>query len=245
MEEKMKLLIGLQDCDTRIKDAQNKKKEGPLKIKILQTDLAQSESELEAELNQLESYKGEKRAAELQIEELESNTVKSNIKLNNIKSNKEYKAALKELSDLEKEKALMEDKLLAIMEQIETLDKKCVVSKEKWEEMKENLQKENVAVLKKLKSLNKVLKGLEKERAHSCQAIDESLITRYDALRRNKDGFAISSVISGVCQMCHMGIPPQKFNELIRGDTLMSCPNCTRIIYWGDDERYKDIGKKS
>ena len=245
MEEKMKLLIGLQDCDTRIKDAQNKKKEGPLKIEILQTDLAQSESELEAELNQLESNKGEKRAAELQIEELESKTVKSNIKLNNIKSNKEYKAALKELSDLEKEKALMEDKLLAIMEQIETLDKKCVVSKEKWEEIKKNLQKENVAVSKKLKSLEKVLKGLGKERAHFCQAIDESLITRYDALRRNKDGFAISSVISGVCQMCHMGIPPQKFNELIRGDTLMSCPNCTRIIYWGDDERYKDIGKKS
>jgi predicted nucleic acid-binding Zn-ribbon protein len=37
-----------------------------------------------------------------------------------------------------------------------------------------------------------------------------------------------------------MAIPPQKFNELIRGDKLMNCPNCARIMYWAEDERYQD-----
>jgi len=58
-------------------------------------------------------------------------------------------------------------------------------------------------------------------------------------LRLKKGGIAISPVIKGVCQMCHLGIPPQKFNELIKGETLMTCPNCMRIIYWGEDERYQ------
>jgi hypothetical protein len=45
--------------------------------------------------------------------------------------------------------------------------------------------------------------------------------------------------MKGVCQCCHLAIPPQKFNELIKGEKMMSCPHCMRIIYWGDDERYK------
>jgi predicted nucleic acid-binding Zn-ribbon protein len=36
-----------------------------------------------------------------------------------------------------------------------------------------------------------------------------------------------------------MAIPPQRFNELIRGEKLMDCPSCRRIIYWGDDGRLK------
>ena len=52
------------------------------------------------------------------------------------------------------------------------------------------------------------------------------------------NGQAISSVIQGVCQICHMGIPPQKFNELMRGEALMTCPNCNRMIYWGGDEYF-------
>jgi len=54
LEAKMKFLIGLQDCDIKIRDAQNKKEEKPIRIERLQKELDQSESQLKAELNQLE-----------------------------------------------------------------------------------------------------------------------------------------------------------------------------------------------
>ena len=136
MEAKMKLLIGLQDCDIRIRDAQNKKEEKPIRIERLQKELDQSGSQLKAELNQLELNSRARRGSEQEIEQLESRIIKSNIKLNNIKSNKEYTAALKELADLEKAKTLMEDGLIEIMEQIETLEQKCVSNKTKEELLK-------------------------------------------------------------------------------------------------------------
>jgi hypothetical protein len=98
--------------------------------------------------------------------------------------------------------------------------------------------------LKELKALDAVLESLENERSEFCKAIDEGLLKKYDILRRNKEGLSISPVVKGICQACHMGIPPQKFNELIRGDTLMSCPYCSRIIYWGEDERFKRTFEK-
>ncbi len=245
MEAKMKLLIGLQDCDISIRDAQNKKKVKPIGIERLQKELEQSESQLKTELNQLELNRRARRGSEQEIEELENRIIKSNIKLNNIKSNKEYTAALKELADLEKEKTLMEDGLIEIMEQIETLEERCVSNKTKGEVLKENFKMERDEILKELKALDEVLESLKNERADFCKAVDEGLLKRYDILRQNKEGLAISPVVKGICQACHMGIPPQKFNELIRGDALMSCPYCSRIIYWGEDERFKNINEKA
>ena len=244
MKEKIRLLIDLQDCDTQLKIVQNKKKEGPVKIERLQYEFDNSKSQLEAELNLLESFNRERRDTEQEVEELESQIGKSNIKLNNIKSNKEYKAALKELADQEKQKTVLEDKLIEIMEKIETLENKYAASKAKSKELNEKFEKDRDGILKELKGLDQVLDRLKIERARFSEAIDESLLRRYDSLRQNKEGLAISPVINGICQTCHMGIPPQKYNELIRGDALMSCPNCHRIIYWGDDDRFRNISDK-
>lgn len=38
-----------------------------------------------------------------------------------------------------------------------------------------------------------------------------------------------------ICPSCHIAIPPQDFNEMLRGEHIMSCPNCQRLIVWRDD----------
>jgi predicted nucleic acid-binding Zn-ribbon protein len=245
LKEKLRLLIDLQDCDTRLKIIQSKKKEGPVKIQRLQDGLDNCKSQLEAELKLLESFNRERRDAELEVEGLENQIGKSNIKLNNIKSNKEYKAALKELADQERQKTVLEDNLIEIMEKIEALEKKYAASKAKSKELHEKLEKDRDGILMELKALDQVLERLKIERARFSEAIDDNLLRRYDSLRQNKEGLAISPVVNGICQTCHMGIPPQKYNELIRGDALMSCPNCHRIIYWGDDDRFRNISDKA
>jgi len=90
-----------------------------------------------------------------------------------------------------------------------------------------------------LEALDQDFHLLEKERHSLSQAVDTGLLRKYDTLRERKGGIAVSPVVRGVCRTCHLRIPPQEFNELIQGDKLMTCPNCTRLIYWGDDERYK------
>ena len=106
MEEKMKILITLQDCDIRMRDIQIKKEEGPKKIQRLKEKLTAVEDQLEEEANRLETYTRDRRQAEQEIEEIENRLKKADIKLSNIKSNKEYQAALKEIDDLKREKLL-------------------------------------------------------------------------------------------------------------------------------------------
>jgi predicted nucleic acid-binding Zn-ribbon protein len=188
-------------------------------------------------MDQLDGFKRERRQAEQAMEDMETRLKKSQMKLSGIKSNKEYRAALKEIADLEKEKALVEDRVLDIMEQTEALHAKHKEDQEKMEEHQRLFEKDRSEILRELQMLEKELENLEKERTEFNAAVDEELLKKYDFLRDRKGGVAVSPVIKCVCQACHMGIPPQQFNELIRGDAMMSCPNCQRIIYWGEDER--------
>jgi len=186
----------------------------------------------------LDDLKKERRRVELEIQDLENKIEKSTIKLSNIKSNKEYGAALKEIEDSKKAKFLVEDKVIKSMEEIEEMERQASEYKKQEPEFLAKSERDKTAIEKELQGLNKELESLNKEREDIMAAIDQDILKRYLFLKERKGGQAIGSVIAGVCQTCHMGIPPQKFNELIRCDSLMTCPHCSRIVYWGEDKRF-------
>ena len=240
MKVQMKKLIDLQGCDSRIADIKDKREQGPVKIQRLEENLIAFENKLKDELERLEIYKQEGRKIDREIEDIDSRIEKSNNKLSNIKSNKEYSAALKELDDLKRVKSLSEDKILEIMEDIEVLEAGCVESKAKMKKFKKDVEKDRDNIMEEMKALEQEFKRLEMERVSLGRNIDENLLEKYDFIRERKGGIVVSPVIKGVCQACHIDIPPQQFNEVIRGDKLMTCPNCIRIIYWGEDESFKN-----
>ncbi|MFC1885211.1 zinc ribbon domain-containing protein [Thermodesulfobacteriota bacterium] len=236
MEEKLKILIALQDCDIQLKSIKKRTDEAPLKIQQLSDEFEVAEkSHLELR-EQIETREREKRTLESDIEELGSKIEKSNVKLDGIKSNKEYQAVLKEIDDLNKEKNQLEDKVLEVMEELDSL-----LEKEK-EYQKEREERERKFIIDKkqiqddVKALEKTLESLKEQREAICIGVEKGLLDKYDFLREKKQGIALSSVTKSVCNTCHMNIPPQKFNDLVRGDELMTCPYCNRIIYWGDNE---------
>ena len=235
MKDKIKDLILLQDCDNKIKEINIKKKGAPLRLQDLKKALDEMEMLLKEKKDRLESIKKDRRVMEQGVQDLESRMEKSRIKLSNIKSNKEYTAVLKEIEDQEKENSLNEDNLLHIMDEIEVLDKNLMEGSSELAGLKDQYARTMEEVEKEIKELDERVKALEKKRVMFCDSIDKDLLKRYLLLQVRKGGIAIGSVIGGVCQSCHMGIPPQKFNELIKCDSLLTCPSCNRIVYWGED----------
>lgn len=239
MKDKVSLLIELQSFDDRIEEIRKRKEQGPLRIQALKDALDVAEKGFKEDLERLERLKKERRGIEQEIQDLENKVEKSSIKLFNIKSNKEYTAALKEIEDLKKIKFLTEDKALQAMEEIEEMEKKSLEHKKRQPELRGKYEKDKQEIENELIGLNKELENLEEKRNDLIQKIEQDLLKKYLLLRERKGGQAISPVIAGVCQTCHMGIPPQKFNELIRGHSLMACTNCGRIIYWGEDQHFQ------
>ena len=76
------------------------------------------------------------------------------------------------------------------------------------------------------------LHELQAQRQEIQKSIPKQLLKRYDFIREKRQGIAITEVRHGVCQACHMNLPPQKFIELQMDKELMTCPHCQRIIYF-------------
>ena len=240
MKDKIKLLIQLQACDNRMKEIDKRKCAGPLRIQKFETELNDFMSKFQEQNERLELLRKDHREIEQEIKELENKIEKSNIKLSAIKSNKEYKAVLKEIEVLQKGKASIEDKAIQIMEEIEETENKYLETKDLEPEMKKSFKKNKKQIDHEIKELNGVFGNLQKKRGTFTRDVDQDLLKKYLFLQERKDGQAISSVIGAVCQTCHMGIPPQKFNELIKGNSLLTCPHCNRIIYWGEEEFFQE-----
>jgi predicted nucleic acid-binding Zn-ribbon protein len=229
-------LIELQECDSKIQAIQAKKAEGPGRIEQLKLGREEVETRLNKVLAQLEESRRERRESEQRIEDLEAKIGHSNEKLSSIKSNKEYRAALKEIKDLNREKTRLEDKALEVMEAIEELAEGQEAAKAESEEAARRYEMDRSRIEQELESLDRELNRQLETREGLTRNVDGGMLRLYDSLRKNRGGIAISPVIKGVCQTCHLRIPPQQFIELIRGEKMMNCPHCRRIIYWGEEE---------
>jgi predicted nucleic acid-binding Zn-ribbon protein len=73
-----------------------------------------------------------------------------------------------------------------------------------------------------------------KERAEYASQIPPNVLKRYDQIRAKRAGVALAAVGGGRCLACNMGLPPQLYNTVIRGETIEICPSCNRIIYYRD-----------
>ncbi|HBR56941.1 MAG TPA: hypothetical protein DEA22_05655 [Blastocatellia bacterium] len=54
--------------------------------------------------------------------------------------------------------------------------------------------------------------------------------------QRSRDGIAVSEVVNGSCSACYISLRPQMHVEVKRGDKIVTCENCTRILYVTEKE---------
>jgi uncharacterized protein len=239
LKKQLLLLLELQRCDSQISEILRKKSEGPLRTKKHQSELDEVEKGATESEGRLETLRKERRNVEREVLDLEGKIEKSGIKLSSVKSNKEYTAALKEIEDLKTMRSSIEDRLLHTMEEIEGLERDIQVHKKKRVEVSAEVGKAVSAIQEEMTELENQLAELQKKRPLFLERIDKGLLKTYTLLMERKGGLAVSAVVKGVCQSCHIGFPPQQFNDLLKGDAIQTCPNCNRMIYWGEDEDFQ------
>jgi predicted nucleic acid-binding Zn-ribbon protein len=226
----------IQDIDTRFDAIQREKQGIPKEIEKLKGDLDLSKRAMEQDLSTLEELRKARRDVERELEEIEPRFKKSKLRLNEVKSNKEYQAILKEIEELKELVSQKEEMVLRCMEEMEVQEKECATNNLRWEESQREFQNKEQEFSQRMRELDEELQSLSGRRSELSQQVDQDLLRRYNSLRMHLRGQVVVPVIEFVCQGCHLGIPPQQYNDLIRGDSLQSCHNCNRIIYWGGEE---------
>jgi len=229
-------LLQLQDLDLRIEALKAREAEIPKqknKFEIHRRRLAAEIAEREEACKKLAL---EQRDCESDIEEKEGQIQKYDQQLFLVKKNEEYQALVHEMEMLRKQIALKEERIIAIMVEIDDAKARLDEDKKRIDAELEDIERQCAQIDAELEEAVQDRKALEARRPPRAQDVDGELLSRYTRIRGSKGtGPGVVALNGEVCSGCHMRVPPQVVNELIAGDKFHACAHCGRILYHPDN----------
>ena len=153
------------------------------------------------------------------------------------KKQDEYTAAIREADAARKQISALETQIL---EQMEALEKAEASLGERAEEIA-SLNTDRDARLKSFDEETRLQADkLERDRAERERLLSVlpkpvgGLYNRISA--RIRDGVAVAEARNGACMACFMALRPQAMAQVRRGEEVVTCDNCNRILYYAPAE---------
>ncbi len=228
----IRVLSELQELDNVIQKLETQKNTIPTGITELRQKISKDESELEEIEKEMDSLRKERRHKERELDEKIETLNKYRAQKTQVKTNEAYSALLNEIEGVENEKSEIEEGILAFMERSEELSGLMGVKKGELTEYGEELAHMEEENRKRIEQLERELSRYVDDRNSKASTVDGGLLSRYEKVRKAKDGLAFVSVRGHTCQGCFMEIPPQVVSELMKGEKIMTCERCSRLLCW-------------
>lgn len=244
MKEDLARLIALQDIDLQMKKLDDEVNAGLADIERRKESIAEKKEKIAVHTEAISEGETRRRDLEALIEDELARIKDRQAKLMNVQTNREYQSLLKEIEEAKKNNKDREEEIVHLMEQAENLAKKISELKNTCGAEEELLAEAEKKVSGLTKSVEDKKGKFEKSREKQAQSIPENLRRRYEQLRDNRNGLAIVGVTNAICQGCFMNIPPQQYNEVMRGDELLSCPTCQRLMFHLSEDKAEALADK-
>ena len=234
MNELIEQLVALQEIDLVIDKIDNEIKHEQDGLDGRISSLVEREGRINEQESMIEELEKERRTLEDEMADKIAHVKERQSKMMQVQTSREQTALLKEIEDAKKNVKENEEKIVSIMEQVEKLTAETTDEKNLLKTEKTLVDEEKEKVKSVIDELSKGKKTKKNKRDKQADAVNGSMIQKYEVLRERRNGLAIVNVLDGVCQGCFMNLPPQKYNMLLRGDQVLECPSCQRLIYHQD-----------
>jgi predicted nucleic acid-binding Zn-ribbon protein len=91
----------------------------------------------------------------------------------------------------------------------------------------------------------KALDQIHQERAQIVARLHPNVYRQYERIRKGRRGVAIAEAIDGRCSACQIALRLQFFQDLKKGDEVMYCESCARILYYNPPVAFEDLTGES
>jgi predicted nucleic acid-binding Zn-ribbon protein len=230
MREQLVFLLQLQTADARVRELETASAQLPAKLDPLRRDLAKLQGMLDAERGKLSETEAWRRSQQDLVDREREALKQAQGKLQQSKNTKEWSAANREVDNKRKSIGDREVELRKVSD-AQTTSSSALEGREKdIEALRTQLADSEAAMAGEAGDLASKLADAKALRDSARSNVEKQWLKVYDTLL-GKRGYAVAPVVKGVCQGCHMTLPPQLNNILARMQSIESCPRCARLIY--------------
>ncbi len=237
MKAELQQLVALQTLDTSIRRLQAELEAIPQKRAAIEKEFDQRAFEIKALENRRDEARQTRARLDIEIAEQRARAERAERNLMSSKKQDEYTAAIREADAARKQISALETQSLELLE---VLDQTEAALKERAPEI-DTLNSDRESRLKAFdedsRSQSAQLDANRSERERLFSALPKPTSTLYKRISaRIRDGVAVAEARNGACMACFMSLRPQAMAEVRRGEEVVTCDNCNRILYYAPAE---------
>lgn len=245
MRAELEKLIDLQKTDTEIRRLKKAIETADQRRAAIEQEFERHASSIREVQNRLQSARVDYDQLEKQIVIEKGALERSERNLKHAQNVKEYESAIREVDAIQKKISALETEILEKMSIIEETER---ILAERADEINQIETRLEAALSEFETSLAEDKAKLETAVARRRSVFDElpkNLTSVYERLaQRSRDGIAVAKVVGTSCSACFMSLRPQILLEVKRGQEIISCESCLRILYFEAEETPSEAAAK-
>ena len=199
------------------------------KIKVLSSKLQKLEDDIKTLILK-------KSKNELLISELKDKLKTIAEKTAKVKTAKEAKA-------LTLEEELAKEQIESANEEIDKFENLVESKKEEKKELEKEINSYEAQIVivqteiqDKLDTLEKQKESIYKNRDELMKEMDSNIYKFYEKIKKWAGNSAVSPVRKQACMGCYMKINDKTYADVIKGDEIVTCPHCGRVLFIETEE---------
>ncbi len=224
------LALRLQALDRKIFGLESEISTLPKHIAEIEKKLEAQKRRLEADRAALAANQRDRKKFEGDIQVHEQKISKLKDQMLGAKTNEQYKAFQNEIAYAQGEIRKSEDKILDWMEQSEPLEKNVKAAEVALKDEQQHVEREKASARERTAIDQKELAAQQADRKKVAAEMTPALLTEYERIRKKTKNTPIADATDGRCSACMIALRPQFFQDLRRGDRIMFCESCGRIL---------------
>lgn len=232
MNPDLQLLVQLQDIDLQLSALREQSSAIPGQLETLEKVLTDHRQQVQVAKERLENLKKDRRALEGDLELLQAQLSRHKDQLMLVKTNKEYSAMLLEIDTGQKEIRAKEDEVLLLMESIEAAEETIRQGETALKTETGVHQRRRTEIEAAREDLRRRTEALAMERDRLERQLPVALLEQYRRIASVRRGIAMAEARDQACQLCHVLLRPQVYNDLKKSAGILTCDSCNRILYY-------------
>jgi uncharacterized protein len=235
------LAIRIQELDNRIAELTQEISALPKHIAEIERKLVAHERKLEADRAALAANQKDRKRMESDIQGQEQKISKLRDQMLQAKTNEQYRAFQNEIEYCQREIRKAEDRILELMAESEPLEKNVKAAQEALKVEKAQVEAEKKDAQQRTAADQAALASLQTERKKAVAEIGPAVYRKYENIRKHRRNLAVAEAVGGRCTACHMAVRLQYFQDLKKGDQILTCESCGRIMYYNPPVAVEDL----
>lgn len=237
--------IRLQTIDDRVGVLAKEIAALPKHIAEIEKKMEGHQKRLEIDKAALTGNQKERKRLEGEIQAQEQKISKLKGQMMDAKTNDQYRAFQHEIDYCQNEIRRIEDRILELMTESEDLDKNVKAAEAALAAERKVVEEEKKQTQARTATDQSEMATLMEDRKKVTSSMTPSVVSEYERIRKGRAGVAIAEAVNGRCSKCNITLRPQFLQELKKGDKIMVCESCKRILYVNPPQSFEDLVPES